>query len=49
VTAFGFEREERRCAVEAAEDAGELDDDRPTRSDLWDWDETEFDEGEDDE
>lgn len=47
--AYSWEREEWRCAVQAAEDAGELDDDRPTRSELWDWDETEFDEGQDDE
>lgn len=48
MTAYWWERDEWRCAVEAAEDAGELDDDRPRPSDLWDWDETEFDEGEDD-
>jgi hypothetical protein len=42
VTAYGFEREEWRCAVEAAEDAGEIVDDRPTLSDLYD---EEFDEG----
>jgi hypothetical protein len=47
--AYEWEREEWRCAVQEAEDAGELDDDRPTKSDLWDWDETEFDEGQDDE
>lgn len=35
--AFGWEREEWRNAVEAAEDAGEVVDDRPTYADLF-WD-----------
>jgi hypothetical protein len=37
--AYEWEREEWRCAVEAAEDAGELDTyywDRPTKADLFD-------------
>ena len=37
MNAYGFEREEHRCAVEAAEDAGELDTywwDRPTAADF---------------
>jgi hypothetical protein len=32
--AYEWEREEWRCAVEAAEDAGECDNDRPSKSDL---------------
>lgn len=41
MTAYGFEREEWRCAVEAAEDAGELDTyywDRPGPGDFYDED-----------
>jgi hypothetical protein len=44
--AYEWEREEHRCAVQAAEDAGELVDDRPTQQELdvdefWDnWDGT---------
>jgi hypothetical protein len=37
-SACDWEREERRCAIEAAEAAGELDD-RPTLSDFRDEDE----------
>lgn len=48
MTAYEFEHEEHRCAVEAAEDAGELDTyywDRPSPGDF----EPEDMEGEDDE
>jgi hypothetical protein len=47
VTAFSWEREEWRNARDL--DEFKYPDDRPTASDLWGWDETEFDEGQDDE